>query len=108
MNAVRATLLPQISNRIQPNDPGSASDIEQQYLQHLQQQVGVGPIQIDLVAAKRGPDMALATRSLEARKQRRLAGTSDKGMVFGRVPFDEVTAAGRPILEVFLKPAMPG
>ncbi len=57
-------LFPEVGNGVKADNRCTVGDISEQDIDHLQQNIRVGVIEIDLVIAEGGPDKALPTGSI--------------------------------------------
>jgi len=92
VDARRAGRLPQIGNRVEANDLRALGDVMQQYIRHLQEHLGIGIVEVDLVCAEGGPDVAQAIGRLHGCQQGQRARPHDLREIQGGIDGDEVVA----------------
>ena len=104
VQARRADLLPQERNSIQSDEFSAASDVEQQDIQHLEQYVWVGVVQIDLVVAEGRPHPLRAGSRLHLGQQGQGARPHHRRQIGIPLDHDEVAAVARLIPQKALEP----
>ncbi len=90
VNAGRPQTLVEIGHRIKAHEPGALGQIEEEHPGEFQKHPGVGQVQINLIFAKGGPDVAHPPIGVNGHQQGRGSGTHHGAGVRVRLEVDEV------------------
>ena len=92
--ARRPEPLPGVGDRVEPQKAGAVTQLGIDDLQVLDEDVGIRPVDVDLVGAERAPNVAWTERSVDAPQQRGRSRPDDRRQVVARVGGEEVVDAG--------------
>ena len=90
MDAGGSGPFPEIGNGVQPDDARAVGDIEQEDVQKLEQHIRIGKVEVELVVAERGPEMADPRPRPNFAQQRSAARPHGPAEVQRGVRFQEV------------------
>ena len=94
VDAGGALAFPQECHRIEADDARALLEVVKQDADELEQHIGIGEVQVDLVIREGCPKMAQATTGMHRREQGRWTRAHDLGDIGVGVHLDEVVAAG--------------